>query len=382
MAIFYGLGDALVSNDELQNSAAQGKLQKLQSALISKSSDVHLEFMFGDATGENMARSFVNEQGEVIDFHPIGIGKPLTVQIRHVYTGNSAEGFFGSKGMLVASAMKSMAMYDAAPRAINFLLEDVKNNQDLRTVDAVNKGTPLICYTPALSQSSSIVTIELMFDSFPKETFDAISKAFGTAAGIPIFVPMSAYLVAAGIVTKLLGNVGKSLANGHPALRRTEEITFITPGSEIAVAHFALLIADDVETSVLQNHKISSRGMLVRSDTQGPREEPYSGPHPYIVISLDGRENDDLKGFVPAAASAALLDRFYNINDGNSQPLAQLIEGLKLYNDLKYREKAVAASEKMTGYAKDSREYKDLLAHYNAFRSNIGNDLLKPAGQG
>jgi hypothetical protein len=80
------------------------------------------------------------------------LGKPLTVQLRHIYTGNKAEGFWGTKDMLVASAMKSISTYDAAPRAINFLVPKTKNNRNFRAVDATDKGTPIICYSPSLPQ--------------------------------------------------------------------------------------------------------------------------------------------------------------------------------------------------------------------------------------
>lgn len=344
MAIFYALGEALVGTDEMRAKIAEGKLQKFQEALRIHAKDARLDFMFGAASSDNVVRKFVDDKGSTIGFEPIGMGKPLTVQLRHIYTGNQAHGFWGDKDMLVASAMKSIAAYDAAPRAVNFLVEKATDNQNFRTVEAVNKGTPLICYSPSLAQSSSVVTVEVVFDNFPKDTFDAVSQAFSMAAGIPVFVPASAYLVAAGIAIKLLGNVGKSLSNGTPALRRTEEITFVTPGSAAAVANFALLIADDVEASVLQEYRVSEKGMLVRVDDE---KQLYNGPQPYAVVSLDGRENSDFKGFAPTAASAAQLDRFYNINDGSSQPLQHLVDALKLYNDMKFRDKAKAITGKM-----------------------------------
>ncbi len=378
MAIFYALGDALVGNDEMRYKAAEGKLQKFQELLMTRPQDARLDFMFGTATSKNIVGSFADDKAGPIGFEPIGVGKPLTVQLRHIYTGNQAHGFWGDKDMLVASAMKSIATYDGAPRSVNFLVKETKNNQNFRTVDAVDKGTPLICYSPSLAQSSSVVTVEVMFDNFPEELFAVVSQAFSMAAGIPVFAPASAYLVAAGIVIKLLGNIGKSLSNGTPALRRTEEITFVTPGSQTAVANFALLIADDIEASVLHEYKVSAKGMLVRIDDE---KQLYDGPQPYAVLSLDGRENADFKGFAPAAATAAQLDRFYNINDGGSQPLQQLIDAMKLYNDIKFREKAMTIGTKMKGLDKASKQYQDLLTQYNAYLGNIENDALKPPSQ-
>lgn len=243
-------------------------------------------------------------------------------------------------------------------------------------MDAPDKGTPLICYSPSLAQASSIVTVEVMFSNFPKETFSAVSQAFNAASGVPVFAPASGYLVAAGLVTKLLSSIVKSLSEGTPALKRTEEITFITPGSTETVAGFVLLIADGVPSSLLRNYKINSAGALAQVSHE---ENLYDGDYPYVVISLDGREYDEFKTFAPTAATAAELDKFYNISDGSSQPLGTLVEALKLYNDMKFREKATNVAERLKGMDKKSAEYKNLAAHYDAYISNIGIRELKPS---
>lgn len=375
MAIYYAYGDALVGSDELRAKVGDGRIQDFQKRVLARSRDASLEFRTGTATAKNVLRSVATTSGRSIGFEPIGIGKPLTVQIRHVYTGKKAEGFWGTKDMLVASAMKSIAMYDAAPRAVNFLEAKTKNNRNFRSVSATSPGTPLVCYSQSLAQSSSVVTVEVMFSSFPKETFGALAQAFSAAAGVPVFAPASGYLVAAGIVTKLLGGLGKSLTDGTPALKRSEEITFVTPGSDPGIAHFALLTSDLVEEEALKDYKVNSKGALARVDDEN---KLYEGDHPYVVLSLDGRENDDFKDFTPTAATAAQLDKFYNINDGSSQPLGVLVDGLKLYNDMKYREKAGSVADRLQGLDKESKEYQELVAQYQAYVKNIGTKELKP----
>jgi len=373
MAIYYALGSALVSNDELRAKAAQGVLKRFFSRELNQ-----VAFLNGQVTQESILRSYSLEtKAEPIGFEPIGIGRPLSVQIRHVYTGDKAHNFWGDKDMLVASAMKSVAAYEGAPRAINFMEKKSQNNRNYRAIAATEKGTPLICYTDALAQSSSVITVEVMFDNFPQEAFAAVSQAFGSAAGIPVFAPASGYLAIAGLVTKLIGNVGKALSNGTPALKQTEEITFVTPGSTTAEAGFCLLIADNVEQQVLKEYEVNTEGMLVRVDD---KKTIYDGPEPYVVISLDGRANDDFKGFMPTAATAAILDKFYNVNDGGSMPLDQLVEGLKLYNDIKFREKANTVAKKLKEMKDtNSEEYKGLLVIFNAYVANVNNAILKPS---
>jgi hypothetical protein len=78
MAIFYGIGNALVGNDELRDKAAEGTLRDFQNLIKSRSKDAKMEFMFGTATAENIRRSTTDDAGGTIGFEPIGIGKPLT----------------------------------------------------------------------------------------------------------------------------------------------------------------------------------------------------------------------------------------------------------------------------------------------------------------
>jgi hypothetical protein len=373
MAIYYALGSALVGNDELEKKARLGLINKFFAGEIAQ-----VDFSTGQLSKKTVLRSYkLNAKSPYIGFRPIGIGCPLNVQIRHIYTGNKAHGFWGNKDMLVVSAMKSVAAYEGAPRAINFMVKKTRNNRNFRAIAATDKGTPLICYSEALAQSSSVITIEVMFDNFPTQAFQAISHAFDLAAGIPVFTPASGYLAVAGLVTKLLGNVGKALSKGTPVLKQTEEITFVTPGSITAQAGFCLLIADDIRQQVLAEYKINNEGKLVRIDNENVI---YSGPEPYVVISLDGRAVDDFKGFTPAAATAAILDKFYNISDGGSKPLDYLVEGLELYNDMKFREKANAAAKKLDGIKdKESEEYKNLQAEHSAYLANIRNEILKPS---
>lgn len=77
---------------------------------------------------------------------------------------------------------------------------------------------------------------------------------------------------------------------------------------------------------MLRDHEVNAKGALVRVDNE---DKLYDGEHPYVVISLDGLENDDYKNFTPTAATAAQLDKFYNLNDGASQPPRVLADALR-----------------------------------------------------
>jgi hypothetical protein len=105
---------------------------------------------------------------------------------------------------------------------------------------------------------------------------------------------------------------------------------------------------------------------------------PYDGPHPYIVFSLDGRKNDAYDKFSATAASAALLERFYHIGEGQEQPLDILMDAVGLYNDWQFKEKAEALKAKIDTAEPDSEEQAKLQEQYDAYVANIQNEDLKP----
>ena len=195
MANYRILGNALVTNDELKEKAVLGHLKKFNSQLSKKSNSASIEFNSGLLTPTN---SF----GAKTPFTPVGPGKPLTIQIRHLYTGKyPKKGLFDkTKDMLVTSAMKSISTFNAAPRAVNFLSKDIKQKHGMSNPAATEDGTPLIHYTPALTETNTILTLEFGFDEFPDESFEVVGNALSQAAGIPLFMSASSHLLAASSI--------------------------------------------------------------------------------------------------------------------------------------------------------------------------------------
>lgn len=352
-----------------------GQLKAFAKGVEANPSTAALDFAHGRATGTNRLMEVTSFSGNIVPFEPIGINKPLTIMVRHIYTGKYPKGHFldKDKDMLLTSAMKGLVTYDAAPRAVNLLRKDVTARTNIRTVAATEKGTPLIFYSPALTEPASILTLELIFDKFPQEIFNALSTALDSAASIPIFAPANFYLLAAGMVMKLFGRAGESIFDGQAAFSQTEELNFSLPGAALAQADFRLVTEDDFEEEVLNKFKISSDGRLVDSNGQ-----TYKGDQAYLVISLDGRKTDDFKDFTPTAASAALLDRFFQIREGKEQSFNMLMDAFKLYNDWKFRDKAEKIAKELSDLDPKSEKYKTKKESYKAMVENILTEMLKP----
>jgi hypothetical protein len=217
MAIYNVLGEAIVDPEELNDNMHE--LGNLKDVVEDGSGTASLELSTGRVSTENLITSYTAATGERVPFEPVGIGKPLTIELRHIYTGRFPEAnFWGARtaDMLVTSAIKSIATFNAASRALNFLEKGVHPNANIRSVAATEQGTPVIYYSPALLERASVMTLGLGFNNFPQETFDMVSSAFEEAAGIPIFFSASAYLLAAGTVTKVLAHLADNLIDTSP----------------------------------------------------------------------------------------------------------------------------------------------------------------------
>lgn len=316
--------------------------------------------------------------GEVTPFVPIGIGKPLTIQIRHVYTGKYPKegGLFGSsKDVAIVSGVKDYSVFAATARALNWIQRGHKARKPLKTPSAFTDGTPVVAYYPALTADSLTLSIEIAVDDFPQDFVNSLGDAFQTLGGVPLMLPYSGFLLGAGEILKLAGGIGNGLFDGRPEFTITEPLNFDVPGSIVPQADFRLLTPSEI---LHLEYKYDDAKGLVHQDT-GKR---YEGDDPYVVVSLDGKERPALAEFAPTAASASILKRFFNVGEDVRTPIDTVVEGIKLASDMRFRSKALETKGALDKLPPDSPDRAKLQLQYDALIKNIGNDLFKPKAGG
>jgi hypothetical protein len=309
--------------------------------------------------------------GDKIPFIPIGYGKPLTIMIRDVYTGEYPhQGPFGGHGdVAVVSGVKNFDLFDASTRALNFLATAQNPNTQLKRPTAFSEGTALVAYSPAIMTDSLTISFELAVASFPQDFLSFLSTAFNTLSGIPLLLPHTGFLLGAGALFKIIGNVGHALFDGV-RFSVTDSIDFNLPGGTSAAADFRVLAGSGFDLEGY--HYIEGRGLL------DPKGNVYAGNHPYVVMSLDGAQRDELKKFVPAVASAAVLQRFFQVQDGAQVSIDAVVQGLQLASDLKYREQAISLNAQLAT-ATTPEEKTKIQEKLDAAKKNISTDVLVPA---
>jgi hypothetical protein len=225
-----------------------------------------------------------------------------------------------------------------------------------------------------LIEKSLTLDLSLVFDQFPQEVFNTIGDTFQSAAGIPIFLSHSVYLLAAGAIAKIVGTAGEALFDGRPIFVASEPLNIYWPGESPLQSGFALFTdgnVDSIEKDFRSKYKINAAGQVV--DDAG---KAYDGDIPYMVISLDGARQEELSSFTPTAASAAMLSRFFGMKDGQPQLLGSLLDAVKLYNDFTFRQEIDRLDREIAslpdGEQKDNQKKKR-----EALAKNILTDLLK-----
>ncbi|WP_067048911.1 hypothetical protein [Methanofollis ethanolicus] len=373
--LYYAQGDAIVTRNEFYEKLDSGELTEFYKDLSLKKSTRSIRFSTGDLTAENAVAPGRPATGEIVPFQSIGMGKPLSIMIREVYTGRYPKKIFGDQSdMLVTSAVRSPFTYDARPRAMNYLTGGISRKKRLSRPSASDIGTPVVFYSPALVEPSLTLDLTIVFDDFPKAVFEKFGVLMSTAAAIPVFLPYSTYLFSAGVVTNLIGSAGEMAFDRNPEFSASEPLDIWLPGSVPAPSGFALISDENVDRydeTFLTEYHVDGRGRVV--DMAG---KPYAGDVPYIVVSLDGTPHDELSAFAPTAASAAVLSRFFGIADRQTESFELLAEGIKLYNDYTCRKK-VDELDATIASLPAGEEKEALVKKKEALAKNILTDLLK-----
>lgn len=316
-------------------------------------------------------RGPIDAVGAAPAFTDVGKGKPLLVVIDRVYTGKypKSGGLFGGKNadVAVVSGVKDYAVFAASTRALNLVSRSVKSRSHVES-NAFEDGTPVVLYSPAVMSDSLTLTIEMAFDTFDAGLLQTIAGGLQSAAGIPLMLPHAGFLLGAGQLIKLAAGLGDALFDGRPSFSITETLNFGLPGKPLAVADHWLL----THNAALQGYKYDpGRGLLE------PGGQPYAGDDPYVVISVDGAERPELDSFTPTAASAAVLQKFFQMRDRSVASVEAVVQGLQLASDMKLRKQAETLKARIAA-ATDEKVKSALTIELGAVLKNIGTAELRP----
>jgi hypothetical protein len=376
MASLYVLSNKLIPEAAYKESLMLGQLEDLVRSR--KTAETHATI----AGIEFSSKSFDLNTDPTVPFKEIGIGKPLSAEIMCIYSGDFIHGFLAGRkrDLLCVSGVRSTATFDASSRAMNLLRPKVAE-RDYLNFTATEPGTPYIYYTKAVDSSSLLLSLELDGDSFNDSLFATISDLLSKAAGLPLFMPASGYLLAGSQLSRIVAEGGNALFESAPFMSASTTINFATAGLPTNIARSMVICRDehiaefDSYTTQVLDFNGTKRMRLVKDGKE------YRGKAPYIIINIDGGEKPDLENFTPTLATNAILKRFYGADNKIAEASKILVDALGLYNDFNYRTKADRIKRKLaeldSSGKKQSDEYKNAESLYNAYKANIQNELLQ-----
>ena len=379
------IGNTLVHPDEYQEKKQIGNIDEFIKSFDSNK-DSKLDFTTGSVNTkeirsnfEKVNKSLESSTGEVNPSTPIGLGKPLCVEILTIYTGDYPNGLFGGKkDLMLSTAIKSSVTFDAAARAINKIDKKSSEKTYVEFI-ASDAGTRVVYYTPAVDALNTNVSFELVADTFEQEIFDTVSKLLQSAAGIPIFLPAATFLLGGSHVVKMAGGLGNTLFAKKAYLKDNFEVKFNNAGDFDSIAR-NVVIFNDADRDAFAGYEARLIDIVGKTKfrlvKKGTENEIYKGDVPYLIINLDGQVRTDLSTFTPKLASSALLQKFYGEDDKQGAITKTIEDAMQLYNDMNYKTKAEKLSKVLKQMPEGPERTKNE-ALLKAYLANIQNEIFQ-----
>jgi hypothetical protein len=299
---------------------------------------------------------------------PIAFGKALTVDIRYAYSGRVG---MNNGDIAVVSGVRNWSVTTGTSRALNFLVKNKGKHTGMSGPDVFGDGTNIVCYQKAVTSRRVTVGLEMAAAKKDSDFLPALSSAFTAAGRIPLFLPYSGALLAAGQLVPLVGKLLDALSGKTEPWTIAEAINFNLPGTAPTAAQIMLVAQNE---DVFVNYKIAADGKLV--DHAG---KAYAGDEPYIILAVYGGADPSLEEFTPALVGADFMKRFFQAKEGVSAALGNFTEIMKVVSDYKYREDADDFKQRMAEADATPEELAELKARYDAAIKNIVNPVMKPA---
>ena len=257
-------------------------------------------------------------------------------------------------------------------------MKNIKDHQYIKP-SAFAEGSPIVYYSPAITSGNTLCSFHLIVDTFDDSTISAVGKVLGSAAGIPLFAPASAFLLVGASLLKMGAEIGKAFERS-PYLEEDISLNFLTPGMPPIKAQ-AMIMTNNRHENEFNDYKIAVVGHQRRDKMMAlvhkKTGRKYKGNAPYMIAVVDGRTRTELTDFAPRLATAALLDQFYPKGSVSSKIIETIENSLELSNDLHFRKKAKALQAKLATYPPDSKQYQNTKILLEAYLKNIRNELFK-----
>lgn len=328
---------------------------------------------------------------------PIGLGKPLSIRIRSMFSGGNVwhrrTGRAAVGDVLVTSAVKNPLFYDAAPLAMNYYFPKAQSEQRLKPLPTA-AGSDVVFYSPGVVSDSLQVQVQMSFDRFDEQRYLRWTKAVGAVAGLPVFavpgpqgVGLRALIVAAENTAEIILRSIDRWVDGSNDWISTGAIHVAEAGEKRARSGYVLFYGNDQDHKpIVPGHggvifekefRKRKEQYVVRDGTLRYREAPDQlvlQGEPYVLAILNGAREPHLKQWAPAAVTAILADRFLNMEENGSSDFVGI---LSAYNDIVMARKISELDDELADDTLDADTRSKLSAQRSGAFKNLQDDDIK-----
>lgn len=326
---------------------------------------------------------------------PLGFGRPLSIRILSAFAGRDRH-----RSMLLTSAIKSRALYDAAPRALHYVFSRVPTDRVLAP-SPTQPGSRIVYYSPAVIDTAMDIEVRFAYDDFDLDQATKWLKVASTVAGLPVFAASTSLGGPAGAAAgksalyfaeKVLGFVLHGLDgwidNDNDFVASwTLSLDWAHTGIRPAEPGYVLLYGDGepAQTLVPIDGDLNDQQLLPLSEayrvdtTNGtvvyadqPTEVVLDTP--YVLLYVNGAEEPELEKWTAAAVSAALAERYLNFGGPGAPDLGELLTG---FSDMAMARKYSTAVEKLKDKTITADARMKLESERDAFFKNIRDTSVK-----
>ena len=289
----------------------------------------------------------IDSGGQPVDVAPIGLNKPLFIRIQQIFTGpNQAE------EVLITSAVKSSMTYGKAPYAVNGIRRNVQRDTFLAPVVATDNGTAVVHYSKANLDSTLAMQVRLSFDDFDKKRYERYVDLLAQVVELPIFVSSlglgpagaagghAAVIAAKNIVKIILGAIDRRIdGDDEKDFIANASLDLDTTGLAQAKAGWFLMRDDDAgelmispdgawrNPAVNLTDEASAFTVINGELRYRENERPVDDlDQPFMLLHISGAEKPELDEFAPAAATAAMLEKFLRVQGDTMTDLTEMVK--------------------------------------------------------
>ena len=314
---------------------------------------------------------------------PIGIGKPLSIEILSFYTGKFEKKLIGKKEerqLLIVSAIKNIEDVHRPAKAINQLINNASPNV-LRKPTVDSQGSPLLFYTKSLDQFNLKINIKIGANRINNRLLDHVGNLIEESGSLPTFLGASPYLASANKAIKLGSKLVEFFHESDALFDQDIDLSInsdfmkdASSGVQVQIPADKVMEFNDYRLNYIEPEHGSPYYELIHKTNKNP----YRGDVPYVIIGITGKERPNLDNFIPLIASQQLLNDFYG-EKGELTPsvIGEFNQAMSLLNDMKYLNKAKEQSRKINQMNPASEDYQVAQDLLEAYLENITEDVIR-----